>query len=71
MRKKDLRILTMAFYTYTTDERIQPLHDEGSNEWVLKISNPTQQDSGIYQCQVNTEPKLSLAFNLLVIGKSS
>ena len=70
MRKKDLRILTMASYRYTTDERIQPLHDEGSNEWVLKISNPTQQDSGIYQCQISTEPKMSLSFQLLIIGKT-
>ena len=28
-------------------------------------------DSGIYECQVNTEPKRSLAFNLHVVGKFS
>ena len=62
-------ILTVGTFTFSTDERFHALHDEGSEEWVLKIQNPTPSDSGIYDCQVNTEPKISLTFNLKVIGR--
>ena len=52
--------------TYTNDQRFQSIH--GSDEWTLKISSPQIRDSGIYECQVSTEPKISQAFRLAVVG---
>lgn len=70
IRKRDLHILTVGILTYTNDQRFQALHQEGSDEWTLKISSPQPRDSGTYECQVSMEPKISLAFRLSVIGES-
>ncbi|KAJ8669423.1 hypothetical protein QAD02_000682, partial [Eretmocerus hayati] len=67
IRKRDLHILTVGILTYTNDQRFQSLHSDGSDEWTLKISSPQLHDSGIYECQVSTEPKISIAFNLSVV----
>lgn len=69
IRKRDLHILTVGILTYTNDQRFQALHQEGSDEWTLKISSPQPRDSGTYECQVSMEPKISQAFRLSVIGK--
>lgn len=64
-----MHILTVGILTYTNDQRFQSLHQDGSDEWTLKISSPQQRDSGTYECQVSMEPKISQAFRLMVIGK--
>lgn len=69
IRKRDLHILTVGILTYTNDQRYQSLHSDGSDEWTLKISSPQIRDSGTYECQVSTEPKISQAFRLSVVGK--
>ena len=68
IRKRDLHILTVGILTYTTDQRFQTVHRDGSDEWTLKISSPQLRDSGTYECQVSTESKISQAFNLSVVG---
>lgn len=70
MRKRDLHILTVGILTYTNDQRFQSLHTEGSDEWTLRITSPQPRDSGTYECQVSTEPKISQTFRLNVVGKS-
>ncbi|XP_045481839.1 myosin light chain kinase, smooth muscle-like [Harmonia axyridis] len=67
IRKRDLHILTVGILTYTNDQRFQSLHTDGSNEWTLKVTSPQVRDSGIYECQVSTEPKISQAFKLNVV----
>ncbi|KAF2878904.1 hypothetical protein ILUMI_27264 [Ignelater luminosus] len=69
IRKRDLHILTVGILTYTNDQRFQSLHTDGSDEWTLKVTSPQTRDSGIYECQVSTEPKISQAFKLNVVGK--
>ena len=71
IRKRDLHILTIGIMTYTNDQRFQAEHPEGSNDWQLKVSYVQEKDSGIYECQVSTEPKISLAFRLSVVGECS
>jgi hypothetical protein len=71
IRKRDLHVLTGGIITYTTDPRFHLRHegDDGEVEsWVMRITNLTREDSGLYECQVNTEPKKSLAFKLYVSG---
>ncbi|XP_076302574.1 hemicentin-2-like, partial [Lasioglossum baleicum] len=67
IRKRDLHILTVGVLTYTSDGRFQSVHIEGSDEWTLKITSSQVRDSGIYECQVSTESKISQAFNLTVV----
>lgn len=44
IRKRDLHILTVGILTYSSDQRFQSLHQEGSDEWTLKISSPQPRD---------------------------
>ncbi|XP_059479550.1 hemicentin-1 [Neocloeon triangulifer] len=67
IRKRDLHILTVGILTYTNDQRFQSLHSDGSDEWTLKISSSQTRDTGVYECQVSTEPKISSAFRLNVV----
>lgn len=55
--------------TYTNDQRFQAIHPDGSDEWILRILSAQPRDSGIYECQVSTEPKISLPFRVNVVGK--
>lgn len=42
-------------------------HDLGN--WTLQIKYPHLRDNGVYECQINTEPKMSLSYVLNVVGK--
>ncbi|KAL5275996.1 hypothetical protein ACFFRR_001677 [Megaselia abdita] len=66
MRKKDLHILTTNIYTYTGDQRFSVIHLPGSDDFDLRIEYTQPKDSGIYECQVNTEPKMNLAVHLQI-----
>ncbi|CAO1394787.1 unnamed protein product [Diamesa hyperborea] len=71
IRKRDLHIMTIGILTYTNDQRYQALHTEGSDEWSLRITSPQTRDSGVYECQVSTEPKISQAYRLnIVVSKA-
>lgn len=61
--------MTIGILTYTNDQRYQALHTEGSDEWSLRITSPQTRDSGVYECQVSTEPKISQAYRLNVVGE--
>ncbi|XP_055387744.1 protein sidekick-1-like isoform X2 [Condylostylus longicornis] len=67
IRKRDLHLLTVGILTYTSDQRFQSLHIDGSEEWTLKISSPQPRDTGTYECQVSMEPKISQRFSLNVV----
>ncbi|KAI8043755.1 hypothetical protein M5D96_005093 [Drosophila gunungcola] len=70
IRKRDLHILTAGILTYTSDERFkQVVRTADSKDWTLHVKYAQPRDSGIYECQVNTEPKISMAFRLNVIGE--
>ncbi|XP_044579209.1 lachesin-like isoform X4 [Cotesia glomerata] len=66
MRMKDIHILTSSIVTYTGDERFSVKHPVGSDEWRLLIDYVQPRDAGLYECQVNTEPKLKMSFALRV-----
>ncbi|XP_060661304.1 zwei Ig domain protein zig-8 isoform X2 [Drosophila nasuta] len=69
MRKRDLHILTTNIYTYTGDQRFSVIHPSNSDDWDLKIEYAQARDSGIYECQVNTEPKINLAIILEITAE--
>ncbi|RZF44764.1 hypothetical protein LSTR_LSTR000716 [Laodelphax striatellus] len=71
MRRRDLHILTAGSLAYTSDQRFQVLRqaaaaEEGAERWTLVLRFAQPRDSGVYECQVSTEPKISLAFQLTV-----
>lgn len=68
MRKSDLHILTSENFVFSGDQRFAVLHNENSDEWNLRIDYVTAKDSGFYECQLNTQPKLKLSIQLEVTG---
>lgn len=71
MRKRDLHVLTSGIHTYTGDGRFTVKHPDHSDDWDLKIDFVQKRDAGIYECQINVEPKISLAIMLNVDGMKS
>ncbi|XP_014209368.1 hemicentin-2-like [Copidosoma floridanum] len=68
IRKRDLHILTSMAHTYTSDARFTVIYNaEAPDDWNLRIDLVQPRDEGIYECQVNTEPKIHLAHNLRVL----
>ncbi|XP_055939923.1 uncharacterized protein LOC129969387 isoform X1 [Argiope bruennichi] len=70
IRRKDLHVLTVGRFTYTSDQRFQTIHLENSDDWTLQVKYPQSKDGGVYECQVSTVPKMSHFVNLNVIDRS-
>jgi len=59
VRQSDLAILASGGISHTSDARISTSADETLNDWQLRIDAAQTKDSGLYECQVNTEPKIN------------
>lgn len=70
-RHRDLHILTVGRYTYISDQRFQAYHLADTDDWTLQVRYVQQRDAGIYECQVSTEPKMSLLITLNVVVPKS
>ncbi|CAG9858045.1 unnamed protein product [Phyllotreta striolata] len=67
IRSKDLHILTSGRHTFSSDRRFESVHTDSSGDfWGLRIRGALVSDTGQYECQVNTEPKMSLAIKMIV-----
>ncbi|CAL1300946.1 unnamed protein product [Larinioides sclopetarius] len=53
--------------TYTSDERFEALHLRKNNDWTLQIKYTQLRDSGTYECQVSSDPKISFFVNLTIV----
>ncbi|KAG0729645.1 Zwei Ig domain protein zig-8 [Chionoecetes opilio] len=69
IRKRDLHVMSSGVVVFASDQRFQVVHPEKSDNWTLQIRFAQVRDSGVYECQVNTEPKMSLAYHLTVVGE--
>lgn len=69
IRKRDLHILTSMSVTYTSDARFTIVGNPENDDWNLRIDYVQPRDAGIYECQVNTEPKIYRAVALKVLGE--
>ncbi|CAL1297649.1 unnamed protein product [Larinioides sclopetarius] len=67
VRQRDLHILTVGKYTYTSDQRFTSIHVDNSDDWTLQIRDTRKSDDGIYECQVSMEPKMSYSIQLNII----
>lgn len=69
MRHRDVHILTVGSYTYTTDQRFQATYNKELGESTLEIKWASIRDAGLYECQISSEPIRSLFVHLDVVGK--
>lgn len=69
IRHRDIHILTVATYTYTTDQRFQTAYHKDTDEWTLHIKWTQKRDAGMYECQVSTIPIKSYSVQLNIVGK--
>ncbi|XP_045481680.1 uncharacterized protein LOC123685865 isoform X2 [Harmonia axyridis] len=70
IRHRDIHILTVGSYTYTSDQRFQANHHAETDEWTLQIKWAQKRDAGIYECQISTQPVRSYFVNLEVVENS-
>ena len=58
LRSDSKAILAIHTHMVTNNPRMSVEHN-GHNSWTLRLSNVQRNDSGIYMCQINTEPMTS------------
>ncbi|KAJ9595596.1 hypothetical protein L9F63_013217, partial [Diploptera punctata] len=68
VRHRDIHLLTVGRYTYTSDQRFQSIHSPQTEDWMLQIRYPQRRDSGFYECQVSTTPPIGHSMYLSVVG---
>ncbi|CAH1646493.1 unnamed protein product [Spodoptera littoralis] len=67
VRHRDIHLLTVGRYTYTSDQRFEAQHKPRSEEWALRIRSPQRRDSGQYECQISTTPPIGHAVHLNIV----
>ncbi|XP_017752170.1 PREDICTED: junctional adhesion molecule A-like [Eufriesea mexicana] len=67
VRHRDIHLLTVGRYTYTSDQRFEAMHTPHTKEWTLTIRYPQKKDSGIYECQISTTPPIGYSVYLTVV----
>uniref|UniRef100_T1HWL7 Ig-like domain-containing protein n=1 Tax=Rhodnius prolixus TaxID=13249 RepID=T1HWL7_RHOPR len=72
MRRKDLHIISTGNFMFTADSRFYVIHPEHDPaQWTLQLRNARLEDEGLYECQVNTDPKMKRSVLLTVAVKSA
>ncbi|XP_059081716.1 protein amalgam-like [Tigriopus californicus] len=66
LRSDSKAILAIHTHMVTNNPRMSVEHN-GHNSWTLRLSNVQRNDSGIYMCQINTEPMTSQIGMLSVV----
>lgn len=69
VRHRDLHILTVGTYTYTSDQRFTATYHRDTNEWTLQIKWAQKRDAGAYECQISTQPVKSYSIDLNIVGE--
>ena len=64
LRSDSKAILAIHTHMVTNNPRMSVEHN-GHNSWTLRLAEVQRNDSGIYMCQINTEPMTSQVRSLL------
>ncbi|XP_053670644.1 zwei Ig domain protein zig-8-like [Anopheles nili] len=67
VRHRDIHLLTVGRYTYTSDQRFEAMHSPHTEEWTLRIRYAQRKDSGIYECQISTTPPTGHFVHLAIV----
>uniref|UniRef100_T1JKP6 Uncharacterized protein n=1 Tax=Strigamia maritima TaxID=126957 RepID=T1JKP6_STRMM len=70
VRRRDFHILTVGMYTYSSDQRFQIVNMPQIEDWTLQIKYVERRDQGVYECQVSSDPPISLFVNLNIVGNN-
>jgi len=70
VRHRDIHLLTVGRYTYTSDQRFEALHSPHTEDWQLRVKYPQRKDTGVYECQISTTPPIGHFVHLHVVGNS-
>jgi len=66
IKQPQLTVLSSGNTLFSSSPRLRLLHSPGSPDWNLQIGPLVSEDEGSYECQANTEPKLSRKVQLSV-----
>ena len=66
---RGFEVLTGGLMLFASDRRFQPLHQEYSEDWGLRILSVRASDAGWYFCQISTSPPVSHHLYLHVVGE--
>ena len=69
MKTDPLQIISSGLYTFISDPRYSTEYVEEENTWVLRITKVEYEDSGQFDCQVNTDPLMMHSFSVKVVSK--
>lgn len=70
IRRSDSHILSVDQTVFISDDRFRVLRPEPGNEWNLHIKPVSQEDDGLYECQISTKSKMSHYVALKVVVPS-
>ncbi|XP_050738805.1 hemicentin-1-like [Eriocheir sinensis] len=66
IRQSDLHVISANQLIFTSDDRFKVRMDNETSSFELEVRTALTNDSGVYECQVNTRPKLSRPVTLTV-----
>eukprot|EP00092_Neocalanus_flemingeri_P016410 GFUD01017760.1.p1 GENE.GFUD01017760.1~~GFUD01017760.1.p1 ORF type:complete len:380 (+),score=133.27 GFUD01017760.1:174-1313(+) len=70
IRADDVTVLSVGHLAFSSDKRISvvqvPRPRLSASDWNLSIENTSLEDDGMYECQVNTDPKINYKIALTV-----
>jgi len=70
IRARDVTVLSVGGLAFSSDQRLGvvevPQPRLSASDWSLTIVNSSRADQGVYECQVNTDPKIHRKFYLTV-----
>jgi len=70
IRARDVTVLSVGHLLFSSDKRFSVLEVPrprlAASDWSLTIVNASRADQGVYECQVNTDPKMNRKFYLEV-----
>ncbi|XP_066146742.1 zwei Ig domain protein zig-8-like isoform X1 [Euwallacea fornicatus] len=67
VRHRDIHLLTVGRYTYTSDQRFEAIHTPHTDEWTLRIRYAQKKDTGLYECQISTTPPVGIPVYLTIV----
>ncbi|KAK2709723.1 zwei Ig domain protein zig-8-like [Artemia franciscana] len=67
IRKSDAHLLAVDKESFIADTRIIVVHSAVHDTWTLQIRGVKSSDTGDYECQVSSEPKISRIVSLSVV----
>ncbi len=69
IRRRDFQLLTVGLSTYSSDDRFLVEHARHMGHWSLRIKSVRDEDKGLYECQLNLYPTVSIFVELKVVGE--